>query len=301
MFSRILIATDLSEASNQLIKCAGGLRRLGAQEVVLTCSLDVPRARELGETVARLLRPQLQQQRAALDAQGFTTMTELAIGPASVEVNKVAAEHDCSLIVVDAGEHTLADDVLFGSLAGGVLRKAHRAVLVVRVLPCDEDCAACCNALPCVPLEHVLFPTDFSDNAAQALSYVQQLLQYGVKRVTLLHVQDQTKLDRHLRDRLDEFNATDRTRLERFKEQLEAQHAVDVQIELPHGSPTEEILKQARQPGVSLIVMGTHGRGFISEIFLGSVSHNVARHAPVSVLLIPPAYKGTDAGQAGKA
>ena len=38
---------------------------------------------------------------------------------------------------------------------------------------------------------------------------------------------------------------------------------------------------------VSLTVMGSQGRGHLGELFLGSVSHNVARHAPVPVLLIP--------------
>jgi len=34
-------------------------------------------------------------------------------------------------------------------------------------------------------------------------------------------------------------------------------------------------------------VMGSQGRGFVSESFLGSVSHQVARRSPAPVLLIP--------------
>jgi nucleotide-binding universal stress UspA family protein len=34
--------------------------------------------------------------------------------------------------------------------------------------------------------------------------------------------------------------------------------------------------------------MGTQGKGFIKEIFLGSVAHNVSRLAACPVLLIPP-------------
>ncbi|MCA1785684.1 MAG: universal stress protein [Desulfobacteraceae bacterium] len=33
--------------------------------------------------------------------------------------------------------------------------------------------------------------------------------------------------------------------------------------------------------------MGTQGRGFLGEFFLGSVSHNVARHSVAPVLLVP--------------
>jgi hypothetical protein len=38
--------------------------------------------------------------------------------------------------------------------------------------------------------------------------------------------------------------------------------------------------------GIVEALMGSQGRGYIREIFLGSVSHNIARYAGVSVLLI---------------
>ena len=35
------------------------------------------------------------------------------------------------------------------------------------------------------------------------------------------------------------------------------------------------------------VIMGSQGRGWIREIYLGNVSHSIARHASVPVLLIP--------------
>jgi nucleotide-binding universal stress UspA family protein len=35
------------------------------------------------------------------------------------------------------------------------------------------------------------------------------------------------------------------------------------------------------------VVMGSQGRGFLAEVFLGSVSHQVVRRSPVPVLLVP--------------
>ena len=60
-----------------------------------------------------------------------------------------------------------------------------------------------------------------------------------------------------------------------------------VRCDITNGSPVNEILKKAREDAASLIVMGSQGRGYISELFLGSVSHNVARHAGMPVLLVP--------------
>ena len=51
------------------------------------------------------------------------------------------------------------------------------------------------------------------------------------------------------------------------------------------------ILEALKNRDISLIVMGTQGRGFIQKIFLGSVAHNVCRLAPCPVLLIPPASR----------
>ncbi|BCU06400.1 universal stress protein [Allochromatium tepidum] len=63
--------------------------------------------------------------------------------------------------------------------------------------------------------------------------------------------------------------------------------AAEIGIEIAYGAPVTEILRVIREQGARLVVMGSQGRGFIEEIFLGSVSHNVARHSPAAVLLVP--------------
>ena len=54
----------------------------------------------------------------------------------------------------------------------------------------------------------------------------------------------------------------------------------------PEGTPAEVILELARQPGVDLIAMTTHGRGGLQRAVLGSVADAVLRHAPCPVLLV---------------
>lgn len=51
-------------------------------------------------------------------------------------------------------------------------------------------------------------------------------------------------------------------------------------------SPSEAIVAEARRWGASLIVMGTHSRGGLRRVMLGSVAEGVVRHAPVPVLLV---------------
>jgi nucleotide-binding universal stress UspA family protein len=46
------------------------------------------------------------------------------------------------------------------------------------------------------------------------------------------------------------------------------------------------ILNEARDWGAELIVVGTHGRGALIHLLLGSVAERIIRHAPVPVLLV---------------
>ncbi len=76
-------------------------------------------------------------------------------------------------------------------------------------------------------------------------------------------------------------------RLEHLKQELLNANDVEVNIELLYGSPASELLTLIKALNISLVVMGSQGRGFIRELYLGSLSHNIARHSSASVLLIP--------------
>lgn len=55
------------------------------------------------------------------------------------------------------------------------------------------------------------------------------------------------------------------------------------------GDPGESIVAAAESENADLIVVGTHGRGSIGRLLLGSVSEHVVRNAPCPVLVIRPA------------
>jgi nucleotide-binding universal stress UspA family protein len=55
---------------------------------------------------------------------------------------------------------------------------------------------------------------------------------------------------------------------------------------LVEGAPSERIVDHAREAGCDLIVMGTHGRGGIDRLLLGSVAERVVRTSPVPVLTV---------------
>jgi nucleotide-binding universal stress UspA family protein len=64
--------------------------------------------------------------------------------------------------------------------------------------------------------------------------------------------------------------------------------APDVTVErvIREGSPAPEIVAYATDSGCDVITMGTHGRGGINRLLLGSVAERVVRKSPVPVLTV---------------
>lgn len=287
MFSKILVATDLSAASHAVVQCAAGLRSIGAKECYLLQCLNLSEAASVGMAQAKtVLEQALLDQKVILEKAGLVVQTEVVPGFAQVEINRVARERNCSLVVVGSHGHTLLGEMLLGGVASAVIHHAVKPVLVVRVGRCG--CGdVCVKGDTCDFTRHILFPTDFSDNADHAFQTVKHLVASGAKEVTLCHVQDKERIDPHLMHRLDEFNKIDRERLAKMKDELAKAGKAKVHVEVCFGHPAQKILQDAETKKATLVVMGSQGRGFASEIFLGSVSHNIARRASAPVLLIP--------------
>jgi nucleotide-binding universal stress UspA family protein len=65
-------------------------------------------------------------------------------------------------------------------------------------------------------------------------------------------------------------------------------------ILVPIGHPVEEILKVADEEGCDAIVLGTHGKGFLKQTFLGSVAGSVLQRTRKPVFIVPlPSEKMT--------
>jgi nucleotide-binding universal stress UspA family protein len=75
--------------------------------------------------------------------------------------------------------------------------------------------------------------------------------------------------------------------LERAKQKIEkAQIACETVVRMG-GKPYEFIVQEARDRGIDLIVLGTHGRTGIKKVLLGSVAQNVIGSAPCPVMVVP--------------
>ncbi len=60
---------------------------------------------------------------------------------------------------------------------------------------------------------------------------------------------------------------------------------------LEEGSPAPAIMEVARREGADMIVVGSRGFGGFTELLLGSVSHQLAHHSAIPVVIVPALRK----------
>ena len=293
MFYKVLIAADSSPSSLAVLSCAKSLYLLGTRECVLAQCFRIREHVAFPDQIKDYVISTLDRQKAILERQDIRTTVVAESGLPAIQIPRIAKERNCSLIVIGSHGHNLASEILLGGTATEIIHQAKKPILIIHLKTDEQTSQVVYTERGKNMMHHVLYATDFSDHSVQAFDYVSKFVECGALRVTLLHVQDKVRLGTHLIDRLEEFNEIDQKRLELLKERLEKIGNAQINIEIPYGSPTSEILERTKATDISVIIMGSHGRGFVSELFLGSVSHNLARHSKIPVLLIPRHLENT--------
>lgn len=141
-----------------------------------------------------------------------------------------------------------------------------------------------------ITLKTILLPTDFSKASQGAAHYALELARRFRSRLLLLHVIEDPVL---LQPMLDTFPLPSDEQMETYTEErlenflsADERGDVDVQFFWAHGRPFEEIVAFGARRKADLIVMGTHGRGAVAHLILGSVAENVVRKAKCPVLTV---------------
>lgn len=281
MFKKMLVCTDLSPASDALIQCIGELKTIGMKEAILTHVIYVANTPGLEEMLAEEARPSIERQKKVLEDQGIVVTVEMPFGLPAHTLNETAERHNVSAILIGSHGKGILQAATLGSVTAKLLHQTRRPVLVARIAVLEgETCHLACGSL----FRNILHPSDFSETAERALEYLGQIAAETKSPVTLLHVYEDKHLDTESRQRLEDGS---RFFAEAKMERLKSRGVSEVTAEFTFGDPAEEIIARADRGDYSLIVMGSQGKGFVQEVFLGSVSNKVVRHAGVPVLLVP--------------
>jgi len=140
-----------------------------------------------------------------------------------------------------------------------------------------------------IKLQNICVAVDFSDTSGAALNYAKALADAFGAKLHLLHVlvnwvpdgdfpvspQFYIGLEESARKQLDSLlTAEERTK-------YQAKFALISGL-----SEFVEIVRYARDNNIDLLVLGTHGRGAIAHMLMGSVAEKVVRKAPCPVLTV---------------
>ena len=291
MFKTIVLATDLSPAWDEIVACAGEFKALGCSRVILTHVIGVKFMMGMEGKLRAEARPILKAQKAILEAQGLEVAMEMPTGLPAYCLNEVARGAGADLIVMGShGQSRWREEVL-GCVTCAVLHHAQYPVLLLNVEIREERPSGTCRLQTTELLRHILFPTDFSEIAERAFTYVEFLAAKAESRVTLLNALDAPGHEAYPPGYQEWAAAAARQLLANWRQRLQQAGIQEVQASFDPGHTIPAILEVLKSQDISLIVMGTQGKGFIQEIFLGSVAHNVSRLAPCPVLLIPSASR----------
>lgn len=297
----ILAATDLSEASDGVLRAAGRLAAATGAALHVVHAFDFPETpyapqlpgAPMGVADLHTFPARVREAEEALAAQCARALPE-GPAPASRDVQIYTAHR----AILDRAEAVGADLVVLGP---------HRRRAMDALLGTTADRVLRMAAVPCLvmrgelglPLERVVAPFDLSEPSRGALDAAVAWCavlgrrdgEWGLPAVELrvVHVIPKFLLSPDLPfDR-----AAVGPRLHAAVEGALGGRAggggIGVEEELLFGDgAAETITGFAAAEEAGLIVMGTHGHGAVKRLLLGGVASGVARAAPCPVLLVPP-------------
>ena len=296
LFTHALVALDLSEASDLIIRALPHFKEFGTRKVTLVTVVSIPFTGERTEFSIDTHHEKLETYKKELEKHGLMVETEVRAGTyfyPPAEILTSAAEKSADFLIIGSRGQSKVQEMLIGSTATELLQRSFLPVFLINIDMKEDDQESKKRSLYLTThvedaLGHVLHATDFSDTANRAFEVVQELdRDRKIGKVSLIHVQGDHAIALKDPASLERLNEQTRERLDEIRNELSDHTRSDAEVIITYGTPGREIINAVNEIGATLIVMGSQGRGFVEEFFLGGVSSQVPRFSKVPVLLVP--------------
>lgn len=289
----ILVATDFSETAEAGLDWAIDLAKAHGASIDLVHALVmpneaadyIPSSHHLGEELQQAALNRLDESAGRARDRGIEVKPELLLGLPSRNIVKAAAASPAAdLIVIGTRGLTGIRHLLLGSTAERVVKNAKCPVLSIH--PNDVEKHR--------PLETILIPTDFSEDAELAIAAATRLLPAGGTKARLIllhayHLPFEYTAYGAVPTSFDYLADAEGEALEQLKTKAAdlAEEGLTVEVVAKEGYPPDVIVGEAKAAQADLIAMGTQGRSAIANLLLGSTAERVVQHAECPVLTVP--------------
>jgi universal stress protein A len=143
-----------------------------------------------------------------------------------------------------------------------------------------------------IDLKRILVATDFSRHSRVALDYAAAFSKAFNAEVVLCHVLEKPDFLSQLPPVSEGYFPPNLSEMQEKHARVQCEQVLaaaglsQARVLLVHGNPAGEIAKAAADEKVDLVIVGTHGRGALAHILLGSVAEKIVRSAPCPVLTV---------------
>ncbi len=228
---------------------------------------------ELARLVEEDARAQLTAALAEAVPGAARSSLEIRVGRAPLALRDAAREYGAELVVLGGKHH--------GSLARGL--GGSTAHYLVRTL--DVPVLAAGPATR--PVAQVLAAVDLSDVAPATLAVAQRIARLFGARLRVIHVVEPIKFPTVVPVVPDEEEYFSRSEaaFRRLVAPLAEIGAADRVVR--RGIAAETIETEAAEWGADLIVVGSHGKGWVDRLLVGSTTERLLNLLPTSLLVVP--------------
>ncbi len=283
VFEKVLFPTDFSEYAWKTLECVGEIP--GIREVVLLHVVDATHPSKRGwifDPEIEKSKIYLEEYKKVLENLGLRTEIKVKVitaGDISKAIIDTADEEKVSLIVMGAQGKSRIKEMLLGSVSANLLHYGKTHLLIMRHKVFEELGGEVFEKFCPRIFSKVLYPTDFSKPAESAFSFVKGLK--GIEEIVLVHVVGVGETKEEIEVGVEEA----KKRLEALREELTTK-GITSRLHVHVGDAPEEINRVAEEENVSLIAIGTYGKGKIKEMLIGSTTFAVVRQAKRPVLVV---------------
>ena len=279
MFEKVLIPTDFSNHAKKVIECVGEIP--GVKEVLLLNVVARPTITRFWDPVAEVkaAEKRLSEMKSAVMVPGVSVKIKAVTvleGEVASAIQRVAEDELVTLVAMGARGKSLIRSVLLGSGSRNVLRYGNTHLLLMRYSNLGgADLNKHCEKI----FSKVLFPTDFSQPAEAALSFLKGLP--GIGELLLLNVVSSGETEEEIEANV----AKARQKINELSSEL-SKEGISVKAQVVVGHPVEAIRYEAEMQDVSLIAISSQGAVAIKKGRIGSTAYDVANSASRPVLIL---------------